>query len=348
MNSCQEPYFQEDLEADQKILVVDGLLTNADGPYEVKLEWASAYNSSRAFPVKNAKVTIQDNDGNFALLHEEQEGVYSTTDIDFRGKPGFTYQLRIELNNGEIYESVPALLQKCGTMDSLFARPAKREVFSENSYGDVVVKEELGLNVYLNADTLSNDNIYYHFVPTVVIETLYYLLVPNHLPPSTYVRFCWSIAPGKLLPTVKVALPEGNHQIIKEENISFLSYTRDSRLNASPGSAPLHGWVVHVQALRINADTYRYYKEIVKQLGAEQRLFDPIPSQIKGNIRCITDTTKLALGYFEVAGVSNITSAFAYNPYTNKFKTNKLMYYTPPEYSGCQDTIKPDFWVYIR
>jgi len=58
----------------------------------------------------------------------------------------------------------------------------------------------------------------------------------------------------------------------------------------------------------VNDDTYNFYKEANAQLAASGKLFDPISSQLYGNMKCTSDPSKLVLGLFEVS--SEVSSAY--------------------------------------
>jgi len=77
--SCHEAYFPDELDAQDKILVVEGYIDDGPGPFQVKLSRASVFNETSYDEVKNASVTISDNLGNNELLKEHNDGRYLST-----------------------------------------------------------------------------------------------------------------------------------------------------------------------------------------------------------------------------------------------------------------------------
>jgi hypothetical protein len=110
----------------------------------------------------------------------------------------------------------------------------------------------------------------------------------------------------------------------------------------------LYKYFISFKQYRINKDVYEYYKSLNKQLEARQQIFDPIPFQSLGNIRCINDPEALVLGLFEVSSVNNFT--FVLNPVPNSTSYNLIPMQpvdmdTIPN-SGKIPSVIPKFWIY--
>ena len=134
--------------------------------------------------------------------------------------------------------------------------------------------------------------------------------------------------------------------MIKRHNLGFLPYSFDPRpQNDTTGPILPKGWIVSTTAFSIQKDAYEYYSSVVKQLEAEERMFDPVPSQVKGNIHCLSDTTKLVLGLFEVASKTTRHTAFNWGTGWSEYTILNLPEYKAPVVDSCQDSIMPDFWI---
>ncbi|MFM9840599.1 MAG: DUF4249 domain-containing protein [Cyclobacteriaceae bacterium] len=102
-------------------LVVDGAITDAPGPYTVKLSRTRRLADFAAPPTVLAKsVTIFDNEGNSEILTETTTDVFQTSPTGMRGAIGKEYFVRIEMHDGKVYESIPEKIRPPGTVDSIY------------------------------------------------------------------------------------------------------------------------------------------------------------------------------------------------------------------------------------
>src|SRR5690348_2097912 len=90
-------------------LVVDGLITNEPGPYVVRLNRVIDADATLplGLPVDARRVTIYDDAGHAEVLHWVKSGTYETDPNGIRGEIGRTYHVRVELGDGDIFESIP-------------------------------------------------------------------------------------------------------------------------------------------------------------------------------------------------------------------------------------------------
>ncbi len=107
---------------DQGVLVVDGFITDAPGPYTVNLfESSNLYdNLSRQEPIVAKEVRISDNEGNHELLTLIEPGIYKTSENGMRGSVGKAYHLQITLIDGTVFESAPEEMRDVGMVDSIY------------------------------------------------------------------------------------------------------------------------------------------------------------------------------------------------------------------------------------
>lgn len=77
---------------------------------------------------------------------------------------------------------------------------------------------------------------------------------------------------------------------------------------------------LHIQS--ISADGYRYWENMDQLSSYGGSLFSPNPSEVRGNIRCVSDTTELVLGYINAATesscrkyIDNLETMFYVRPY---------------------------------
>lgn len=104
--SCEKE-IDVDLNTSQPTLVIEGLVSDRPGPYEVKLTQTVNFDQNNIFPpVSQASVTIYDDAGSREILREIGPGIYHSMTI--QGTPGRTYILEIETNN-KIYKAVSTM-----------------------------------------------------------------------------------------------------------------------------------------------------------------------------------------------------------------------------------------------
>jgi hypothetical protein len=110
-------------------LVVDGFITDAPGPYTVKLSRTRNLIDFSPPPLVSAKaVTLFDNVGNAEKLFELTTGIFQTTAAGMRGVIGREYFVRIEMGDGKIYESSPEKISPAGKVDSVYYEYEKYQV----------------------------------------------------------------------------------------------------------------------------------------------------------------------------------------------------------------------------
>lgn len=91
--SC-EKNIDLDLEDQSGKIVIEGNITDVNGPYLVKITKSVAYTAAEAYTViENAQVVVSDNTGQTETLVYTGDGYYKTT--NFTGQPGRTYTLKV-------------------------------------------------------------------------------------------------------------------------------------------------------------------------------------------------------------------------------------------------------------
>jgi hypothetical protein len=102
-------------------LVVDGHITDAPGPYTIKLSRTrKLVDFSPLATVSAKRVTIFDNVGNSEVLTEIDASVYQTSLNGIRGVIGREYFVRIETRDDKVYESIPEKINPPGMVDSVY------------------------------------------------------------------------------------------------------------------------------------------------------------------------------------------------------------------------------------
>lgn len=118
---CIEP-FEFETSGAGKFLVVDGLISDQPGPYEINLSWSIPLVEDSFRPAANVLVSIEEENGIAEQLSEESEGRYVTSRTGIQGKAGRRYRMNVTLNKGVKYQSSWALLKSSPPIDSIYWR----------------------------------------------------------------------------------------------------------------------------------------------------------------------------------------------------------------------------------
>lgn len=136
-----------DLNSASPKYVIEAAVTDAPGPYQVKITQTKNFSDNNTFAgVSGAQVSISDNAGNTSLLSEASPGYYYTAGIT--GVPGRTYYLSVKIGN----ETFTAL-------STMPARIAFDTLYMENytEFGDTLRAATVGYK-----DPLNVKNYYRH------------------------------------------------------------------------------------------------------------------------------------------------------------------------------------------
>lgn len=158
--SC-EKIIDLDYTENQSQIIIEGNITNEEGPYFVRITESIGISETGMNPtVDNAKVTIGDDAGNSETLTPEGNGYYRTTSI--QGEEGRSYFLTVDVD-GQVYTAESTMPQNV-PFDSI--RVEELELFGELQYTFVPVYHdpaEAG-NYYRFKFALNNELLKQHLI----------------------------------------------------------------------------------------------------------------------------------------------------------------------------------------
>ncbi|WP_069660128.1 DUF4249 domain-containing protein [Arcticibacter eurypsychrophilus] len=115
LSSC-EKVIDVKLDSSANQVVIEGNITDQQGPQTIKISQSVPYTDSNVYPaVTGAVVTVTDDAGGSWLFSEAQPGNYSLA--SFRGVPGRTYTLHVNANN--VTYTAMSTMPKSVALDSL-------------------------------------------------------------------------------------------------------------------------------------------------------------------------------------------------------------------------------------
>ena len=374
IESCVEPIVPELNSNDAEIaLVVDGKITDQEGPFRVRLTNSVKVNVMFYLdPVLDAEVHIYDDKGNTFQLLGEENGWYETSDKKLKGIPGNTYTLSITTADGMQYESSPVLLQEVTDIDRVYFEEVKRTRFENNE-----AFEENWLNILLDSHDPEGKIKYwwFEFEETWEVRMTTDNLPIEHSPPGELSNItienvsvndekvvCWVTKPSKSILIANTVSSIGDE--IKRFTVHSLG----------PNEDKLHiRYSIQVKQSSISPELYNFWKLLKDVNENAGGLYDKMPAQIYGNISCCDGKSK-ALGYFSALSVKtkrlfidktehHVETVSAYKgcnyydfdqrPQVPKsyfgtiLKTGRKVYCSTDFCADCRangTNIKPDFW----
>jgi hypothetical protein len=279
MNTCVTE-FVPDLEEDEQLLVVQGMITDQPETDTIFLSRSLPLGPKKdAVPVTRYIVRITDDLGNTQVLQEAKPGAYITDPAKFRGEIGRSYRLRINTNTGissKHYESEMMQIKPVPPVDSVYYEKTVIKPDFEGLFGID------GCQIYLDTHDPANECNYYRwdFSETWILRLLFG--VPNQ---TCYV----SDRSGSI--NIKSTASFGQ-SIVKRQPITFINNETD-RLQRR--------YSIEVSQYSLNEDEYNFWERLQNVTDEVGGLYDIIPSTIPSNLKCLEDQEEKVLGYFSVS-----------------------------------------------
>lgn len=298
-----------DVPADDKFLVVEGLITDQPGPYVVKV--SSSFNLDRDSyvnrPVFEAKVSLYENDILIEDLVESADGVFSTTNVT--GKVGNTYHITIQTNDGKHYMSAPEVLRPVGAVTNVRAEFEQRTIVTAN--GEVRGDR---FNIYVDGDVTGPESyVRWRFAGTYLYKTNPELAWMNvegvriaaphecsgYRGAGTgivYVRPCtcctcwvtesddkWFVASSKDFTDAGY-----RNVFVGQANVTPVTFTEK--------------YHVQIDQMSLSPVAYEFFRQLAAQADGVESLFQPATGAIKGNISAV-GSDELVLGLFYASSI---------------------------------------------
>jgi hypothetical protein len=324
---------------DNQLILIEGMITDRSGPYEVKLFFSKniAEQLDQVNRIQKATIVLFDNEEPSETLIEVSPGTYHTSKV--QGIVGHQYRIRISLSDGSVYESLPETLLPVGKIERVYyefdaqVRPSVRPIPPSpglNVYLDgTVMPEQAGLIRWRTFGTWEN---------VTFPEARYNAGEPD--PPPCAARgnrlkctccFCWmtNYDPEPLLSD-----PLFHQEKVARQFISFV-----------PAYANVFYDKFHlkVEQMSVSENIYEFWDMVKTQKQKGSDLFQTPASKLAGNIKSASGSIRM-MGYFGASSVRD----------TSFFITRKAIPYQLPLIDTVKDSclygnpnatnIKPSFW----
>ncbi|HXB95850.1 MAG TPA: DUF4249 domain-containing protein [Puia sp.] len=303
---CKQAFEPPAIEAPNRYLVVDGFINIGTGTVT-----AISLNRTRnlgadttaGFPELNARAAIVGSQGaTYSLTDIAGTGIYTSAPLTLDTTQ--QYRIIITTSDGRKYASDPVPCKPTPPIDSLFWRQPD------------------DFTVYVNTHDPTGKTRYYRYDYSETWEhdaevTADYSVAGGMIVPvdSSNQKFrCWTTAPST--------------------NVSLATSTRLAQdiINAFPITTIFNGdtkmtiaYSILVRQYALTEDAYNYWLLIQKTTDALGTLFDLQPTQLMGNIHCITDPSEPVIGFLSASTVQQ-QRIFVYHSNLNSWKDEQLIY----------------------
>lgn len=284
--ACEE-YYKPDLEVVPGLLVVESHLTNDPNQNFVRLTMTKDfYNTSLEEKIVGAQVEL------FELGDLSTKGIESGTGyFTFPKTPvaGQRYVLRISYKS-DVYESEVVVMPPLPTIDTLYTAHKIEKEYRTDAYGVPSAFEVPGREIEIDAP-ITQTLGHYRFTWRAILQWVYN-------PPGQPSKYGWISRYDE--GNFNLAGPKEFSVSDKVTKHSILSLAYDSWAYLPLDDLIPVGWIVIIDQYGITKESFDFHTRLNLQLSADGSLFEPVLSQVYGNIRCINDPSKIVLGFFDL------------------------------------------------
>lgn len=287
IKSCITPFEPEGIASIDNMIVIEGNIMQNDTTKVMVSRSLSLNEENKIDYISKATVWVESEKGTKYSAKEEKKGgkiqyLINTIGID----PSLEHKL-VVLTGGKRYESDFVAIRRTPEIDSI---------------GYSINSDSTGLTFYVNSHDPQNKTWYYMWSFTEDWEfRSNYLSLFDYNPESMSIfeilmeqnrYYCWRKDVSR-----SILIATSNH--LNEDRVfrKPLLYvpSGDSRIN--------YLYSMELAQIAIGADAFRYWENIKKNSDEIGGIFAPQPSEMAGNIRCVTNPSEKVIGYISGAFV---------------------------------------------
>jgi len=293
LSSCEEA-FNPAIDTVGGHLVVTSLISTDSSQNYVHLTKTSGfYDVAGPEDVKGATVKLIDGSGNITPGVESSPGYFRFQTAPLSDQ---VYKLQIVFNN-DTYESESVTMPPTPSVTKFYTERLEVTDYQTDGYGVPYATTLIGRELYLDIPVTATLS-HYRFGMRSVVQWYYQppMLAPPpppDLPPiygwqSLYYKDNYNIAGPKQF---------SQNDLIEKHPLIMLPYS--TALILKPDSL-FSGWIFILDQYGTSQGSYDYHEKLNSQFAANGTLFDPVQTQVVGNITCKTDPSKKVYGYFDL------------------------------------------------
>ncbi|ALJ00251.1 DUF4249 domain-containing protein [Rufibacter tibetensis] len=278
--ACEEPYTPEVLEQDNNYLVVSGFI-NSNGPTTIKLSHTQNLTDASGPTLETrASVTVEEESGAKYNLQETEPGTYTHRLLPITLSKKYRLVIR---TGGKDYASD-------------YVEPRITPAIDKLNW----TAENDGLQLYVNTHDNENDTRYYRweFEETWEYAAFYFSVLEyvngqiRDREPGNDIFLCWRH-------NTSSAIQVGNTVKLSQDVVSNFPIVK-----VPANSEKLkRKYSLLVKQYAQTKESYEYWEALKKNTESIGSLFDPLPTQLTGNIQCLTSPTEPVIGFVTISSV---------------------------------------------
>ncbi|MFB9841899.1 DUF4249 domain-containing protein [Mucilaginibacter ginsenosidivorans] len=307
---CKKPYQPVAITTDSNYLVVEGIINTGNDSTIIRLSRTVKVSSSqRSTPELNAMVIIESDAGATYGLPDAGNGYYKAGPLGLSSSN--KYRLRITTATGKTYESDLIEARNSPPIDSVYYRILNN-----------------GVEIYADTHDPTNSTKYYRWeyestyqyhsafnsflkLVTTPQDTVLGRTIPEHI----YV--CYR---GNKSSTILInSSAKLSQDVITQNPIAFI---------ASNAEELESRYSILVKQYALTPGAFSYFQQLKKNSEQLGSIFDAQPSELPGNIHCLTNPSEPVLGYI-TAGAPTQLRMYIRN-------RDLPAWLTDSPYSGCK------------
>lgn len=319
--TCIDPYYPK-LKGYESLLVVDGLITDENSSYAIKLSRTLQEQNAMPDIVSDATVFITDDTHNISYLKNHGGGIYKSDSLNFRGSTGKKYILHILTGNGNEYESDECIMQSVPDIDSVYY-DRDQELVNNGT------ESLIGARIYLDSKTGDADQYFrWSFAETwkfrlPTAKKYDYIDAKTIIPVTSIKQYCWK---GRKSDKILIhSANSGPNEHVGKQPIFFIATDKSDRLMIE--------YSILVNQYSISKKEYDFWDNMKRTDESGGDIFASQPFSILSNIHNINDPKERILGYFQVSALKQ-RRIFITN---NALYRLNLTYYHYPECKRIED-----------
>jgi hypothetical protein len=290
--ACKKPYYPPETTVNYNYLVVEGVINSGADSTIIKLSRTVTLSAKNTFnPELHAVLTVEGDQGNSYPLTETTGGSYVSPGLNLDNT--HNYRLRIKTVNGEQYLSDYVAVLNSPQIDSVSYKTDNK-----------------GVNVFVSTHDPKNATRYYRwdYNETWSYNSAFFsyyksngdTVLPRTL--NDLVYSCWRSSD-----TSSTIVLSNSTKLTNDVIVNF-------PLTSIGGTDERLGSVFCIQVLQyaLTPDAYSFWQNVQKNTQQLGSIFDALPSQLNGNIHCISNPSVTAIGYVSLGAVSS-TRFFIFN-----------------------------------
>lgn len=284
---CLEPFDLEFEEGSvEKILVVDGVLSNSPGPHKVTLSRTESFGNKFIDPVTNAKVFLN---GTEEFL-DQGNGEYILE--NYTPEIGSEYSLNLTLADGTQYSSKSLIMPVSIQPDSNYVK-YESDVFRSPTGAERITKV---MNVYLDTplpDNDNNQNYYLRWFTDGLSVFPEEACGGLHIPKTCYIYEPPNVQNIRLQSSENISGNKLTEQAVAQKT----SYTINEFKTL---------YVFSTYQYSITKESYEYWSDLKTLANQSGTVFDLPPAALQGNVKNDNNESELVLGFYDVAAVDTV------------------------------------------